>query len=531
MCKNWKGGRIRMRKWGPIAALAAMAAGVVIAQAGTDRIVEATKIKVGLTSYVAGTADQVLGTNAAGTAGEHKTISGTANRLGVTHAANSVTLNVNATLLPSPVAGDANKVLSSTGADTGVWNAIVDAYISASAAIARSKIATGPADHVVINSGTGALSSEANLAVTRGGSGAGTFTTNGLLFGNGTSAFGVTAAGTANQVCRVPGAGGSPAFGALDLAQSAAVTGVLDETNGGTGLSAYTLGDVPYASAANTLARLAGNTTTTRNFLRQTGTGAASAAPAWDTLIAGDLPTHVHSAADVTTGTLVVARGGSGAGTFTADGVLLGNGTSAFNVTAAGTANQVLRIPGVGGAPAFGAIDLTQSAAVTGALGIVNGGSGQTTATAAFNALDPLTTKGDIVVHDGTNSIRVAVGTNNQIIIADSAQASGVRWGTNTPSGAAALAVATKTANYTTTASDDLIICDGTITITLLTAVGNTGEVHYIKKTSSASTICTIDADGAQTIDGDLTHDLIDPYACVTIAADGANWQIIGLCP
>jgi hypothetical protein len=51
-----------------------------------------------------------------------------------------------------------------------------------------------------------------------------------------------------------------------------------------------TLGDIEYESAVNTAARLAGNTTTTRKFFRQTGTGSASAAPAWDTLTASDLP-------------------------------------------------------------------------------------------------------------------------------------------------------------------------------------------------------------------------------------------------
>lgn len=41
---------------------------------------------------------------------------------------------------------------------------------------------------------------------------------------------------------------------------------------------------------------------------------------------------HQHSAADITSGTLVVARGGTGASTFTAGSYLVGNGTNAFNV-------------------------------------------------------------------------------------------------------------------------------------------------------------------------------------------------------
>lgn len=59
---------------------------------------------------------------------------------------------------------------------------------------------------------------------------------------------------------------------------------------GGTGLTAYTLGDVSYASAANTLAALSGNVTTTNKILMQTGTGSVSAAPSWGTLAQTDLP-------------------------------------------------------------------------------------------------------------------------------------------------------------------------------------------------------------------------------------------------
>jgi hypothetical protein len=50
-----------------------------------------------------------------------------------------------------------------------------------------------------------------------------------------------------------------------------------------------------------------------------------------------------------------------------------------------------------------------------------------------WNALTPLTTKGDLVISDGTDPIRVAVGSNNQLLVADSAQSSGVRW-TDAPS-------------------------------------------------------------------------------------------------
>lgn len=50
---------------------------------------------------------------------------------------------------------------------------LVNADLSAAAAISRSKLASGTASHVLINDGTGIVSSEAQLSITRGGTGAG----------------------------------------------------------------------------------------------------------------------------------------------------------------------------------------------------------------------------------------------------------------------------------------------------------------------------------------------------------------------
>lgn len=63
------------------------------------------------------------------------------------------------------------------------------------------------------------------------------------------------------------------------------VTGSLGATNGGTAQTAYALGDILEASATNTLSRLAGNTVAVAKVLTQTGTGTVSAAPAWVQLV------------------------------------------------------------------------------------------------------------------------------------------------------------------------------------------------------------------------------------------------------
>lgn len=87
--------------------------------------------------------------------------------------------------------------------------------------------------------------------------------------------------------------------------------------------------------------------------------------------------------ATTVTGVLTVPKGGTGLGTVATNGILLGNGTGNMTVAAAGSANQVFRVPGAGGAPAFGAIDISNASAVSGILTIANGGTGASNAAAA----------------------------------------------------------------------------------------------------------------------------------------------------
>lgn len=148
--------------------------------------------------------------------------------------------------------------------------------------------------------------------------------------------------------------------GPSDFAKNSA----LAIANGGTGqasaaaaynaLSPMTAtGDIEYESGANTAARLAGNTSATKKFLTQTGTGSASAAPGWNTIAAGDIPTLNQS----TTGT---------------------------------------------------------AAGLSSTLAIGSGGTGEATAAAAFANLAPLTTEGDLLYENATPApARLPVGAVN----------------------------------------------------------------------------------------------------------------------
>ncbi len=77
-------------------------------------------------------------------------------------------------------------------------------------------------------------------------------------------------------------------------------------TKGGTGLTSYVLGDTLYASAANVLSALAGNTTSGIQYLSQTGTGVVSAAPAWATISGGDITGAALTKTDDTNVTLTL---------------------------------------------------------------------------------------------------------------------------------------------------------------------------------------------------------------------------------
>ncbi len=133
------------------------------------------------------------------------------------------------------------------------------------------------------------ISLTGTVAATNGGTGTATVATGDLLYGTGTNTWGKLPVGAGYRALVMNASGTQVEWNAVALNQANAVSGTLGATNGGTGQATYAIGDMLYSSATNTLTKLPGNTTTTKKFLSQTGTGAASAAPVWDGVAAGDI--------------------------------------------------------------------------------------------------------------------------------------------------------------------------------------------------------------------------------------------------
>jgi hypothetical protein len=148
------------------------------------------------------------------------------------------------------------------------------------------------------------------------------------------------------------------------------------------------------------------------------------------------------------TGGVKINNGNKSAGTTT--NITLSN---TGNITASGsvTASQITSNVATGTAPLVvtsttpvANLNIEGNAAnVTGTVAIANGGTGQTTKAAAFNALSPMTTAGDII-YGGTSGTgtRLAAGSNGQVLTLASGVPSWV-----TPSGITTLAAIGSTAN------------------------------------------------------------------------------------
>ena len=283
------------------------------------------------------------------------------------------------------------------------------------------------------------------IGVAYGGTGLTSLTAGSLVYGNGTSAMNTLPIGTAGQVLTVNPGGTAPIWSSIGSSvvttfsggttgltpstpSTGAITlgGTLATANGGTGLTTFTSGGAVYATSTSAL----------------------------------------------TTGILPIASGGTNSSaTPTLGGVAYGTG-SAIAVTAVGTTGQVL-ISNAGSAPSWGSV------------GIANGGTGASTASAGFNALSPIANTGDLIIGNGSNSAtRLGIGLNGYVLTSNGTTAS---WQAATASGVSSFSAGTTglTPNSATTGA---IVLGGTLAI----ANGGTGATTASAAFNALSPITSV---------------------------------------
>jgi hypothetical protein len=267
------------------------------------------------------------------------------------------------------------------------------------------------------------------------------------------------------------------------------ISGTVAIANGGTGSTTAsaafdalspltTVGDILMAGTGGTDSRLAGNSTTAKQFLASTGTGSAPMAPSWSLLDASDIP--AHSATLITSGTLGLTQGGTGA-----------------NLSSSGGTGHFLKQTSAGGTVTVAAIASSEIPWAT--PGSIGSGA------ASSGAFTTLTTSGNVGIG--------STAPKSQLDVA----------------GPIATAFRSVSSNTTLGATDSVVTVSASssnITLTLPTAVNITGRQYVIKKTDSSTNTVILDGNASETIDGSLTYTLRSQWDTVAIASDGSNWMI-----
>lgn len=321
----------------------------------------------------------------------------------------------------------------------------------------------------------------------------------------------------------------------------------ISEIYGGTNQNAYVLGDILYSSATNTLARLAGNTTATKNFLSQTGTGLVSAGPAWSTISASDIgsgaaltrvddtnvtltlggtpTTALLAATSLTlgwTGTLSGTRGGTGvnngastitiggsvtfSGAFTFAGTLTGNTSVTFPTS--GTLATTAQIPTgaaltktddtnvtltLGGSPTTALVNAASlTLGWTGQLAVARGGTGASTLTGLLtgNGTSAITataiTQFNVLTGGASNAPNsVAPSATSGIPLISQGAASQPVFGTAVVAGGG-----TGVTSFTAYA----VICGGTTSTGALQSIAGVGTAGQVLTSNGAGALPTFQA-------------------------------------
>ncbi len=318
------------------------------------------------------------------------------------------------------------QVLRVTGANTSAFGALdfddTDA-ITGTVAVANggTNLTSGTSGGVLGYTASGTLASSVAL------------TANNLVLGGGAGATPTPlgSLGTTSQVL-IGNAAGAPTWGAVDVATM--TTGTLGPTVGGTGLTTYTTGDVLYASAANTLAKLA--SVSAGSMLRS---GGVTTAPAWsttkwtnaatagDVLYASGANTYANLAVGGTAGMFIRSTGTLPAwstlvlpNAATVGDLPIATTTNTMTMLAAVAVNRVLCSAGVATAPTWCTSPTLTTLTTTGAVTAALYASATNCADSAGDAACVAAPAGGVVVDAGDTATVVsttAVTANSQIFI------------------------------------------------------------------------------------------------------------------
>jgi hypothetical protein len=199
------------------------------------------------------------------------------------------------------------------------------------------------------------------IAIADGGTNATSFPTGNLVFFDGTSLTGIANTGIAagtygsadrTQVVQVDAYGRVVALTntAIAIDTTQVISGTLPIARGGTNQTSYTTGAIVQFDGTS-LASLANTGTAgtygAENYIPVVTTDVYGRVSAVSNTAVGNL-----SAAIITSGTLPVARGGTGNTSFTTSGILMGQGTSAITTVESSTEGHVLQI-NASGVPTF----------------------------------------------------------------------------------------------------------------------------------------------------------------------------------
>lgn len=249
------------------------------------------------------------------------------------------------------------------------------------------------------------------VPLTQGGTNASITAAAGAVTYSTSSALALTAAGSTGQILQSAGTG-TPTWSTATYPSTAGTSGTLLSSNGTnivnttatypvTSGTSGTLLTSNGTNIVNTTATYPATAGTSGTILRSNGTNLVNTTATYPTTTTANQ--LLYSSATNTISEITTA----------ATSALVTNSSSVPSLTSGSTANRLLRTDGT-------TVSFAQAALATdvsGTLALGNGGTGQTTKAAAFDALSPLTTGGDILYGGASGTgTRLANGTAGYVL-------------------------------------------------------------------------------------------------------------------